>query len=130
MPSNKGGVGWAAREVVGRARSVARLQVELALLEIKKKLARIGIGVGLGAGAALLALYLVGFLLAAAAAGLALVVPLWASLLIVAGVLLLLIALLVWLAMRSFKAGVPPIPEEAVEEAILTSETLRSSVGG
>ena len=39
MPETKAnGMGWAARELVERARSIARLEVELALLEVKRKL--------------------------------------------------------------------------------------------
>jgi putative superfamily III holin-X len=124
------GIVRATREVVGRARSVARLQVELALAEIKQKLARIGIGLGLTAGAALFALYAVGFLFAAAAAGLATAIPLWASLLIVGVVLVMIACLLVALAIRSFRAGAPPVPKHAIEEAKVTTETVRSNAAG
>ena len=54
--------------------------------------------------------------------------PWWASLLIVGGVLLLVIAILLLLAKRSIHAGTPPLPEAAIEEARLTSETVRASV--
>jgi Flp pilus assembly protein TadB len=123
------GRGWATREIAERVRSIAKLEVELALLEVKQKLAKLGIGAGLGAGAALLLLYAIGVFIAAGAVALALVVPLWAALLIVGGVLLLLIGLLVWLAIRSFKAGAPPLPEGAIEEAKLTTDTLLSNDG-
>ena len=125
MPDAKAnGFGWATREIVERTRAIARLEIELAILEVKRKLVRLGIGTGLGAGAAVLLFYAIGVLIAAAAVGLALAVPLWASLLIVAGVLLLLVALLGWLAVRSFQAGAPPVPQEAIEEAKLTTDTL------
>ena len=120
------GVGWAAREVVDRARSIARLEIELALLEVKRKLVRIAVGVGLGAGAAVVALFALGFLAAGGAAGLALVVPVWAALLIVGGALLAATLALALLALRSLKAGTPPLPEEAIEEAMRTTEALRS----
>jgi hypothetical protein len=120
------GVGWAAREVVDRARSIARLEIELALLEVKRKLVRIAVGVGLGAGAAVVALFALGFLAAGGAAGLALVVPVWAALLIVGGALLAATLALALLALRSVKAGTPPLPEEAIEEARRTTEALRS----
>lgn len=121
-----GGIGRAAREVRRRARAVAQLQVQLALLEIKQKLARIGIGVGLALAAALVALYAVGFLFSAAAVGLAHAVPLWAALLIVGGVLLLVTAILLFVAMRLFRSNAPPLPEAAIEEARLTTEAVRS----
>jgi hypothetical protein len=121
------GIGWAAKELVERARSIVRLEVELALLEVKQKLVRIGVGIGLGAGAALVALFALGFLTAGGAAALALVIPVWAALLAVGGALLLVTGLLGALAVRSLKAGTPPVPEEAIEEARLTTETLMSN---
>lgn len=119
-----------AKEVVGRAKSVARLQAQLAQLEVKQKLVKIGIGAGLAVVALLLALYAIGFLFAGAAAGLAYVVPWWAALLIVGGVLILLTALLLFLAMRSIRSGAPPVPDAAIEEARLTAETVRENVAG
>jgi hypothetical protein len=118
------GVGWAARELVERARSIVRLEIELALLEVKTKLVRIAVGVGFGAGAALVAVFALGFLAAGGAAALAIVIPVWGALLAVGGILLGLTLLLVFLAIRSLKAGTPPVPEEAIEEARLTTETL------
>jgi hypothetical protein len=126
----KRGIGRSVKEVVARSRSVARLQIRLAQLELKQKLVRIGLGVGLAAGAAVLLVYAIGFLLAGAAAGLALAVPWWAALLIVGGVLLGITAILLLLAVRSIKAGAPPVPEAAIEEARLTRETVRSNVAG
>ncbi len=119
------GVGWAAKEVVERARSILRLEVELALLEIKRKIVRIAVGIGLGAGAAVVAMFAVGFLAAGGAAALALTLPVWASLLIVGGALLGTAIALVLLAWTSIRKGSPPVPKEAIEEARRTTETLR-----
>ena len=124
-----GGIGRAAKEVGRRARSVAQLQVQLALQEIKQKLARIGIGLGLAVAAALVAFYAIGFFFAAAAVGLAHAVPLWGALLIVGGALLLITALLLLIAARLFRSSAPPVPEQALEEARLTRETVRSHAG-
>jgi putative superfamily III holin-X len=121
------GLGWAAKELVDRARSIARLEVELALLEIKRKLVRLGLGLGLGAGAALFGLFALGFLAAGAAAGIAVVLPVWAALLIVGGGLLAGTFVLAILALRSIRAGTPPVPEEAIEEARLTTQALRAN---
>jgi multisubunit Na+/H+ antiporter MnhC subunit len=120
------GVGWAAKEVIERARSIARLEVELALLEIKRKLVRIAVGIGLGAGAAVVALFALGFLAAGGAAALSLAIPVWASLLVVGGALLGTALALVVLALGSLRQGTPPLPEEAIEEARRTTDTLRS----
>jgi protein-S-isoprenylcysteine O-methyltransferase Ste14 len=124
----KRGIVGSAKEVVGRAKSVARLQAQLAQAEIQRKLVKIGIGAGLAVVALILLLYAIGFLFAGAAAGLAYVVPWWGALLIVGAVLLLLTALLLFLASRSIRAGAPPVPEAAIEEARLTTETVRASV--
>jgi len=121
------GVAWAAKELVDRARSIVRLEIELALLEVKGKLVRIAVGVGLGAGAAVVALFALGFLAAGGAAALALVLPVWAALLVVGGILLGLTLLLAMLGIRSLRAGTPPVPEEAIQEARLTTETLLSN---
>ncbi|HKP19013.1 MAG TPA: phage holin family protein [Gaiellaceae bacterium] len=128
MPGLKlNGVTIAAKELVDRARSVVRLEIELALMEIKRKLIRVALGVGLGAAAALFALFAVGFLMAGAAAGIATALPVWAALLIVGGVLLLGALVLAMLGLRSIKAGTPPVPDEAIEEARLTTETIRAN---
>jgi membrane protein len=124
----KRGLVGSAKEVVGRTKSIARLQAQLAQVEVKQKVVKIGIGAALAVVALLLLLYAIGFLFAGAAAGLAYVVPWWAALLIVGAVLLLLTALLLLLALRSIKAGAPPVPDAAIEEARLTTETLRASV--
>ena len=124
----KRGVVGSAKEVVGRAKSVARLQAQLAQAEIQRKLVKIGIGAGLAVVALILLLYALGFLFAGAAAGLAYVVPWYGALLIVGAVLLLLTALLLFLASRSIRAGAPPVPDAAIEEARLTTETVRASV--
>ncbi len=122
-----GGMAWAVKEAVERTRSIVRLEIELALLEIKQKLARIGIGIGFGAGAAVFAVFALGFLLAAAAAALSLVLPVWAALSIVGVLLLLGAALLANAAVRSIKAGARLVPDEAIEEARLTTETVISN---
>jgi hypothetical protein len=53
------------------------------------------------------------------------VTSVWAALLIVTGVLVIVMALFGALAAISFKRGAPPVPEQAIREAKLTSEALR-----
>ena len=121
------GVGPAAKEVAEHARTLARLELELATLEIKPKVAALGIGIGLVIGAGVFLFYGVGFGLAAGAAGLATVVSTWLALLIVFGALLLLGVVLALVGMSLIKRGTPPVPEQAVAEARLTTEALRSN---
>ena len=69
--NEKHGVGAAAKQVAEHASSLARLELELAGLELKRKAGALGAGVVLGVAAALLALYALGFGFATIAAGLA-----------------------------------------------------------
>lgn len=123
-------IGTAAKNVAERASSIVRLEIELAALELKRKASALGIGAGLGVAAALLLLYVIGFALASIAAGLATAMPMWAALLIVAAVLLLGVAILGVLAMQKIEKGTPPVPEQAIEEARLTTEALRGNGSG
>jgi hypothetical protein len=119
-------VGDAAKRVADHARALAGLEVELAAAEMKKKAASFGIGAGLLAGGALLGLYAVGFLLATVAAALAIVLDLWLALLIVGLVLALVTGLLVLFGVRSLQKAAPPVPEQAITEARLTTEAIKS----
>jgi hypothetical protein len=123
-PSN-GGIRGAARRVSEHASAVARLELELASLELKKKATSIGIGIGLAVGAALVAFFMVAFLLATIAAGLATFLPTWLALLIVTLFLGLLAAALVLVGRNRIQKGTPLAPEQAIREAKLTSEALR-----
>ena len=75
-----------------------------------------------------LVVYAIGFAFASAAAGISEALPLWLSLLIVAGLILLLAAIAGFLAVRFAQKASPPKPEQAIEEAERTVEALRSHV--
>jgi hypothetical protein len=123
--TEKRGVGPAVKEVAEHASALARLEMELATLELKRKVAALGIGVGLGVGAGVVLLFALGFGLAAGAAALATVFATWLALLIVFGGLFLLALILGLFGLRAIKAGTPPVPEQAVREAKLTTEAIR-----
>jgi len=118
------GTAAAAKGAARHAGAIARLEFRLALLELKQKLAGLGLGAGLAAGAALVALFGLAFALATVSAGIATALPVWAALLIMTGFLLTVTACLGGLALRAFRRGLPPAPEEAIEEAKLTARTL------
>src|SRR5436305_15271208 len=122
-----GGVGAAVKEVAEHASSVVRLELELATLELRRKVVALGLGIGFAIGAAVMLLFMVGFAYAAAAAALALVLPTWAALLVVTGILLSKVALLGGLAVDRPKKGTPPVPEHAIREAKLTTQPLKSN---
>jgi len=79
--------------------------------------------------ASVLMLFVLGFGLATIAAGIATALPWWASLLIVTGGLLLVATVLGLLGVKAVKKGTPPVPEQALEEAKLTSAALKGSNG-
>src|ERR671935_365949 len=124
--NTNGGLGAATKQVAEHASALARLELELAKLELGRKIAALGLGIGLGLGAAVLALFAVAFLLAAAAAGLATVISTWLALLIVGAALFLVTGLLGMAALASIKKGTPPVPEQAIREAQLTQTALKS----
>jgi uncharacterized membrane protein YqjE len=124
------GVGAAAKQVAEHASALAKLELELAGLELKQKAGALGLGAGLAAGAALLALYGLGFLFATVAIALAGPLPSWLAALLVALGLFLVAAVLALLARGRFARGTPPVPQEAIREAKLTTETLKSDGHG
>jgi protein-S-isoprenylcysteine O-methyltransferase Ste14 len=120
------GLAPATKSVAEHASALVRLELELATLELKRKAQKLAMGIGFGAGAALVLLYALGFGLSSAAAGIATVTPWWAALLIVTGVLVLVALVLALLARSSLMKATPPVPEQALREAKLTSEALKS----
>jgi hypothetical protein len=132
MPTQETDVslGSAAKLVAEKASTIARLELELASMELKKKAAALGVGLGLAFGAVAVALYGIGFLFATVAAGLAEFMPVWLSLLIVTLGLLLTAGVLGALAVRSLKQGTPPVPQQAIDEAKLTTQALKSNGSG
>jgi len=130
MPTHEAdrmGVAPAAKQVAEHASALARLEMELAGLELKGKVASLGLGAGLLVGAAFFGLFAVGFGLATIAAALALVLDTWLALLIVFGSLILLVAILALVGLSRVRKGSPPVPELAIQEAKLTSTALRSN---
>lgn len=120
-------LGSAAKEVAEHASTIARLELELASLELKRKVAAIGVGLGLLVGAAALGFYAIGFLFATITAALATFLPVWLSLLIVTLVLLAVAGILAWLGIRSVGRGTPPVPQQAIDEAKLTTQALKGN---
>jgi hypothetical protein len=124
------GVGAAAKTVAEHASALMRLEVELATMELRRKVIALGLGIAFAIGAALFLFFMFGFLLAAIAAGFATVVSTWAALLITAGILLLVAGVLGALAVGRIKKGTPPVPEQAIREAKLTADALKSDGSG
>jgi len=121
------GIAARVRDIHARAHSLARLQLELATLELKRKAKAYGIATVLGVVALVSVLYAVGFVFAAIAVGLSEVMPLWAALLVVTLLLLLTAAVLVLAAARFARKAGPARPVETVQEAQETVRELRDA---
>ena len=96
-------------DVPGLIVDLFRQEIENLKQELVDKVKHAGVGVGLLAGAGVIALFLIGTLIAAGILGLATVLPAWAAALIVAGALLLIVAILVLVGMQQLKASTKPI---------------------
>jgi Putative Actinobacterial Holin-X, holin superfamily III len=120
------GLSGATKRVADHARSIVQLEIQLAATELKRKVAALAIGIGLAVGAAVLGLLALLFGLAAATAGIATALPVWLSLLIMFGGVLLLAAMLGAIGAALLRKGSKPVPEQAIAEAQLTTEALRN----
>jgi uncharacterized membrane protein YqjE len=119
------GLGTSAKGVAEHASALVRLEMELAALELKKKVSSLGIGIGLAIGAAVFLVFALGFGLATIAAGIATALPWWAALLIVTVGILVVAAILGLIGVRLINKGTPPVPEQAIAEAKRTTEALK-----
>ncbi len=106
--------GELVRRLSEQLAELLRGEMELARAELRRKGKRVGAGAGLAGAAAVLALFGLAALITAAIAGLALVVPVWLSAVIVGGGLLVLAGVLALAGRGQIAQGTPPIPEQAV----------------
>jgi uncharacterized membrane protein YqjE len=121
------GLGTAVKEVAERVSTIVRLELELATMEIQRKIKSLGVGIAFAAGAAVFLVFMFGFAFATISAALATAMPVWAALLVVTGLLLLLAAVCGIVALNRIRKGAPPVPEQAIREAKLTTEALKSN---
>lgn len=130
MPTPGSSFGAVVHEVAERASTLARLEAELAMVEVRGKIAALGAGGAVMAAAAVFGLFAFGFMLAAFAAGLATFVSAWLALLLVGVVLTIGTVALVLGGLSLIKQGMPPTPDGAVTEAKLTAEALKGNGRG
>jgi Putative Actinobacterial Holin-X, holin superfamily III len=105
------------RSLLADIRLMLEFEAELAKLEVKDKGSRLGIAGGILSGAVVVALLALGTLIAAAVAGLAIVLPLWAAALIV-GTVLVVVAVVMFLVGRARMRAVGSlVPTAAIETA-------------
>ena len=110
-------LGTVVASAVDGLRTLARAHVDLAKIEVGEAASVRAKGAGMFGAAGVAAMYAVGFVAAAGAAALALVLPVWAAILIVGALLLLIAGALVVIARRALRTAPPP--------AERTRETLK-----
>jgi uncharacterized membrane protein YqjE len=107
------------------ASTLVREEIELAKAEIEIKMKRLVRGAVVGAAAGFFVFLGLIFAFHSLAWGLAdIVEEIWLGFLITTGLLFLLAGLAGFIAYRSIKAGAPPTPDLAIEEAKRTKEVL------
>ena len=114
-------------DVTENASTLIREEIELAKAEVSEKVAKIlrGSAVGAAAGAfAFLALIMILHGIAWLLGEELFSGNIWAGYFVTAAIFLLLAALAGWIASKALKAGAPPVPEQAIEEAKRTKEML------
>ena len=104
-----------ARQLSNQTTELVHHEVELAKAELRDKGKRAGIGAGMFGGAGALGLYALGALTAAIIAGIAEVLPVWASALIVAALYGAIAGILALRGKKKVQEATPPLPEETVQ---------------
>ncbi|MFG1928678.1 phage holin family protein [Cryptosporangium sp. NPDC048952] len=114
-PPGELSTGELVTRITGQVSTLVRDELALARAELTEKGKKAGVGAGLFGGASVAALYGVGALLTAAIAALALVLPVWATALIVAAILFVVAGVVALLGKKNLSQATPPVPAEAVE---------------
>jgi uncharacterized membrane protein YqjE len=120
-------IAQAIQEVSERAQIPVREEIELAKAEVSEKVGKILRGSAVGGAAGIFAFLALILILHGIAWLLGEEVfsgDIWAGYFVTAAIFLLLAALAGFIAYRSVRAGSPPVPEQAIEEAKLTKEML------
>jgi uncharacterized membrane protein YqjE len=128
-PQDERSVSELVVDVAEKSSSLVREEIELAKTEVSEKVGKLlrGSVVGIAAGVfAFLALILVMEGVAWLLAEEVFDGNAWPGFFVEAALFLLIAALAGLVAYRAVQAGAPPVPEQAIEEAKLTRETLES----
>lgn len=120
-PEAKGGTSWAGDDSLFAAlKTAGRLvprqindELALAKTELKRKGAKVGVASGFLVGALVFFCFLLTALIVAAIAGLATVMPLWLSALLVSALFLVIMAAAALIGVQKLKKTMPLIPEDA-----------------
>jgi uncharacterized membrane protein YqjE len=115
--ANEHSIGELVQQLSAQTGQLVRQELRMAQVEMQEKGKRAGIGAGLFGGAGAVALYGVGFLLAAAALLLATALEPWIAVAIVGVVLLLVAGVLALTGKKQVGQATPLAPKQAIETA-------------
>lgn len=113
------------RDLPGLLLELLRVEIEQVKREMARKLKNLGVGAALVVVALSLSTFLFGTLIAAAVFGFAEIMPTWAAALVVAGILLVVIAVLLGIAVATFQKGSPPLPTETFDSIVDDANALK-----
>ena len=114
-PGTRASVGELVQQASAQASDLVRQEMRLARAEMAVKGRKARLGGGMFGGAGLLSVIALLALTGAAIAAIALVLPVWASCLIVAGALLAMASVMAMVGRREFHRAVPPTPQGAID---------------
>lgn len=113
---------------------LVRAEIDALKAEFARSAKQAAVGIGLLVGALVVLLFAIVTLIWAAVAALALVLPMWASALIVAGGLILIAAIAGWIGVHRLKTAAPDLGAraESITEDIraIKGEVPRATAGG
>jgi hypothetical protein len=101
-------LGTVVASAVDGLRTLARQHVELVKIDASEAASIRGRGAGMFAAAGVVGMYSIGFAAATAAAGLAVVLPVWAAILVVTVLLVIVAGVLALIGRRTMKTAPPP----------------------
>ncbi len=116
MDEGRRPLGTVVASAVDGLRTLAREHVELAKIEVSEAASVRGKGAGMLAAAGVVGMYAIGFAAATAAAGLAVVLPVWAAILLVTVLLLIVAGILTLVGRRTLRTA--PQPGERIRETM------------
>lgn len=118
-------VGQLGERLSAQLSTLIRDEIALATTEIKRTSARAGLGIGIGGVGALLALYGLGALIAAAVLGLAHALVGWLATVVIGAALLLLAGIISALGITQVRHAAPPMPQQTVHRIQRDLQTVK-----
>jgi membrane protein len=126
LPDNS--AGELVKQLSEQVTRLVRDELKLAGSEMASKGSRAAKGAGLFGGSGIIALFGLGCLLAAAIAGLALVLATWLAALIVGAALMVIAGIAVLVGRSQLRQAVPPVPEQAAGSVKADVQAIKAGV--